>query len=181
MKSHELFQQMSPALANELFSYLQREQKPVLKTMVQSLAQQRRLRQVFIERKPPEERHAWLKNALSRKQSNTFAAHLLQTWLLGAQKEMLCDFLDAAGVKHDPDGTVDEMPEAPTREKLDEIVSQLLAKYPAESLAVYLHCFHDMDTEVTWPLLGELLREDERLRVGISESKAVTEEAPATH
>ena len=43
MKSHELFQQMSPALAAEIFGYLQQEQKPVLKAAIQGLANQRKL------------------------------------------------------------------------------------------------------------------------------------------
>ena len=63
-----------------------------------------------MERKPPNERFAWLQNALGRKISDTLAAHLLQAWLLGAQKPMLCDFLDAVGIKRDDDGTVENLP-----------------------------------------------------------------------
>ena len=166
MKSHEIFQQMSPALAAEIFTYLQTEQKPVLKAAIQGLANQRKLRPVFVERKPPNERFAWLQNALSRKVSDTLAAHLLQAWLLGAQKPMLCDFLDSAGIQRDEDGTVEKLPDSPPKEKLAESVDQLVAKYPPEAVAVYLHAFHDMDSEVSWPPLGELLAEDERLRLG---------------
>ena len=167
MKAHEIFQQMSPPLAVEIFTYLQTEQKPVLKTAIQGLANQRNLRPVFIERKPPNERYAWLQSALSRKLSDTLAAHLLQAWLLGAQKSMLCDFLDGLGIARGADGTVEELPESPPKEKLQESVTQLRARYPAEVVAVYLHAFHDMDDNVSWPSLGELLREDVRLRLGI--------------
>jgi hypothetical protein len=166
MKSHELFEQMSPALAAEIFSYLNQEEKQVLKAAIQGLANQRKLRAVFIERKPPNERSAWLKNALGRKISDTLAAHLLQAWLLGAQKPMLCDFLDAVGIKRDDNGTVEELPGSPPKEKLREAVDQLVAKYPPETVAVYLHAFHDMDSEVSWEPLGEVLREDERMKLG---------------
>ena len=166
MKSHEIFQQMSPALAGEIFSYLQKEQKAVMKAAIQGLAEQRRLRAVFVERKPPNERFLWLQGALGRKVSDTVAAHLLQAWLLGAEKPMLCDFLDALGIKRDDDGTVENLPESPPKEKLAEVVRQLLAKYPAEEVAVYLHAFHDMDSTVSWPPLGEVLQEDESLRLG---------------
>jgi hypothetical protein len=166
MKSHEIFQQMSPALAGEIFSYLQKEQKPVLKAAIQGLAEQRRLRAVFVERKPPNERFLWLQGALGRKVSDTVAAHLLQAWLLGAEKPMLCDFLDALGIKRDDDGTVENLPESPPKEKLAEVVRQLLAKYPEEKVAVYLHAFHDMDSTVSWAPLGEVLQEDERMRLG---------------
>ncbi len=166
MKSSEIFQHLSPALAIEIMSYLQKEQPPVFKSVVQTLAAQRNLRSVFVERKPPNERYAWIKNALSRKPADTLAAHLLQAWLLGAQKTMLCDFLDSLGIKRDEDGTVENLPESPPKEKLRASIDQLLANYPAEAVAVYLHAFHDMDSTVSWPPLGEVLQEDERLCLG---------------
>ncbi len=166
MKSHEIFQHISPTLAFEILSYLQKEENAVYKNVVQALAQQRKLRPVFVERKPPAERYPWIQNALSRKVSDTFAAHFLQGWLLGAQKPLLCDFLDSLGIEHDADGTVEKLPESPAKEKLTEVVTQLLDKYPAETVAVYLHAFHDMDSTVEWPPLGEVLAEDERLKLG---------------
>ena len=167
MKAHQIFQQISPALAAEIFTYLQTEQKPVLKTAIQGLANQRNLRAVFIERKPPNERYAWMQAALGRKLSDALAAHLLQAWLLGAQKAMLCDFLDSLGIAREADGTVEELPESPSKEKLSETVAQLLAKYPAETVAVYLHAFYDMDDTVSWSPLGEVLQAEERLRLGV--------------
>jgi hypothetical protein len=166
MKSHELFQQMSPLRAAEILAYLQKERTAEFKTILQGLAQQRKLRPVFVERKPPPERYRWMRDALGRKINDTFAAHLLQAWLLGANREMLCDFLDSLGIAHDPDGTVENLPDSPPKEKLSEAIDQLLTKYPAESLAVYLHAFHDMDNESSWPPLGEILAEDERLKLG---------------
>ena len=73
-------------------------------------------------------------SALGRKPSDIFAAHLLQAWLLGAQKPMLCDFLDSLGIKHDEDGTVEELPESPPREELQKAIDQLSTKYQAENL-----------------------------------------------
>jgi hypothetical protein len=165
MKSHEIFQHMSPALAAEVLAYLQKEQPPVFKSVVQTLAGQRNLRAVFVERKPPNERYAWIKTALSRKPADTLAAHLLQAWLLGAQKAMLCDFLDSLGLKHDPDGTVEQLPESPPKDELRRAIDALLLKHPAETAAVYLHAFHDMDSTVSWPPLGEILAEDPRLKL----------------
>ena len=156
MKSHEIFKRMSPALAAEIFTFLQREQKPVYKAAIQGLANQRNLRGVFIERKPPVERHPWLQAALSRPLSDALASHLLQGWLLAAQKPMLNDFLDALEIAHEDDGTVDELPACPPKEKIAAAVEKLLAKYPAETVAVYLHAFRDMDSAVQWPALDEV-------------------------
>lgn len=166
MKSHEIFQGMSPALAAEIFTFLQTEQKPVYKAAIQGLANQRNLRGVFVERKPPAERFPWMQAALARKISDSLASHVLQAWLLGANKPMLCDFLDALEIKHSDDGTVDELPAEVSQEKIAAAVEQLLGKYPAESVAVYLHAFREMDSAVQWPALDEVLANDSRLKFG---------------
>ena len=166
MKSHEIFQHMSPDLAGEILGYLQKERTAVFKSVVSGLTGQRNLRSVFVERKPPVERYAWIKTALSVKAGDRLAAHSLEAWLLGAQKPMLCDFLDSLGIDHDEDGTVENLPDAPPKEELGASIDRLLVKYPAETVAVYLHAFHDMDSTVSWPSLGEVLTNDERLRLG---------------
>ena len=165
MRSHEIFQKMSPGLAAKIFSFLHTDQKPVYKAAIQGLANQRNLRGVFIERKPPAERFPWMQAALGRPLGDSLAAHLLQAWLLGANKEMLCDFLDGMEIKHNDDGTVEELPSAPPKEKIEAAVSQLLEKYPAEIVAVYLHAFRDMDSAVQWPALDEILAEEPRLKL----------------
>ena len=166
MRSHEIFQHMSPTLAAEIFTFLQTEQKPVYKAAIQGLANQRNLRGVFIERKPPAERFPWMQAAFARKISDSLASHVLQAWLLGANKEMLCDFLDALEIKHADDGTVDELPPEVPKEKIEMAVDRLLGKYRAENVAAYLHAFRDMDNTVQWPALDEVLAEEARLKLG---------------
>jgi hypothetical protein len=156
---------MSPALAAEIFNFLQTEQKPVYKAAIQGLANQRNLRGVFIERKPPAERFPWMQAAFARKISDSLATHVLQAWLLGANKEMLCDFLDSMEIKHADDGTVDDLPATAPKEKIAAAAERLLEKYPAEKVAVYLHAFRDMDSAVQWPALDELLSEEPRLKL----------------
>ena len=159
---------MSPALAAQIFSFLQTEQKPVYKAAIQGLANQRNLRGVFVERKPPAERYPWMQAAFARKISDSLASHVLQAWLLGANKEMLCEFLDAMEIKHAEDGTVDELPASAPKEKIAAAAQKLLEKFPAEHVALYLHAFRDMDSTVQWPALDEILAEEKRLTLGTS-------------
>ena len=165
MRAHELFQRMSPQTAAEIFTFLHKQEKPVYKAAIQGLANQRNLRPVFIERKLPNERHTWMQQALGRPVSDTLATHLVQAWLLGANKEMLCEFLDALGIAHEPDGTVEEIPPAPPKAQISAAIDALLTKYPAENVAIYLHAFRDMDSSVQWPPLNEILNEDDRLKM----------------
>ena len=83
---------------------------------------------------------------------------------MGSQSSLLCDFLDALGIEHDEHGGIDNLPETPAPEKLHAAVETLLAKYPAEIVAVYLQSFQTMDI-AGWPALGEMLTADTRLHL----------------
>src|SRR5215217_5370348 len=153
---NEILSHMPAESAQQLFAYLMEKDKPLYKATIDSLAQQRKLRPVFVERKPRNERHVWMKEALGRKQNEGVAAHLLQIWLIGAHKELLCDFLDALGIAHDENGTIENLPDAPPREKLQAAVDTLLTKHDRGVVAVYLHAFQALD-ENGWPTLEAAL------------------------
>jgi hypothetical protein len=162
MKCYEVFGKLSPELTNEIFSYLLEFEKPVYKAMVQNIASRRKLRPVFIERKPRQERHLWLHQALSLKSADDLTMQLLQIWLLGAQREMICEFLDSLGIEHDGKGVVDNLPAAPSRDRLNDTISKLLEKRSPEAVALYLHAFQAMD-ETGWSILDEALATDPRI------------------
>jgi len=147
---------------NAVFVFLLQHEKPVYKAMIQNIASRRKLRPIFIERKPKSERHIWLQQALSSKGCDDLAIQLFQVWLLGAHRQMICDFLDLLGIKHDGKGVVDDLPPEPTREALTEAISKLLEKHSAEVVAVYLHAFQAMD-ETGWSTLDEILSTDSRI------------------
>jgi hypothetical protein len=151
------------AMLAEMFE----NEKPLYKNLIESLAKQRKLRPVFIERKPRTERFAWIKDALGRKQNEPFAANLLQIWLVSRHSAMLCDFLDRLGIKHDDNGTVDNMPAQPEKPLLEAAVTGLLEKYDPSVVTVYLHAFQALD-ETGWPLLEEIIAAEPRLQFGIA-------------
>ena len=162
MKCYEIFSKLSPELTNEIFGYLLESERPVYKAMIQNIASRRKLRPVFIERKPKNERHLWLQQALSLKGCDDLAIQLLQIWLLGTQREMICEFLDSLGIEHDGRGVVENFPAEPAREKLQHTITKLLEKRAPEVVAVYLHAFQAMD-ETGWSVLDETLATDTRV------------------
>jgi len=164
LKPNEIFARMPSETSAKLFSFLTEKEKPLYKATIDSLAKQRKLRPVFIERKPRNERNAWLKDMLGKKQSDGIAAHLLQIWLVGEHKQILCDFLDALKIQHDENGTIEEMPPCPPKADLQQAVQTLLEKHDPGVVAVYLHAFQALD-EKGWPELETILGEDERLRL----------------
>ena len=165
MKCYEIFSRLSPELTNEIFAHLLEHEKPVYKAMIQNIATRRKLRPVFIGRKPKNERHIWLKQALSMRGADDMATQLLQIWLLGAHRQMICDFLDSLGIKHDGKGVVDSLPAEPSLEALTETITKLLEGRPAEVVAVYLHAFQAMD-ETGWSTLDQVLANDARVALG---------------
>lgn len=164
LKPHEIFALMSPAVGESLFSFLMEKERALYKTTIDTLAKQRKLRTVFVERKPRVERNAWLKEVLGKKINEPIAAHLLQIWLVGAHAAVLCDFLDALGIAHDENGTIENLPPAPAKEDLTKAVETLLAKHDPAVVTVYLHAFQALDDE-GWKSLAELLEEDPRLKM----------------
>lgn len=163
LKPHEIFSRMPRETAAQLFTFLLEKEKPLYRATIESLAKQRKLRPVFIERKPRNERHVWMQETLGKKNSDGIAAHLLQIWLVGAHARLLCDFLDGLGIKHDENGTVETLPPAPPKSELARVIETLHSRHDAGVVRVYLHAFHALNDE-GWPSLAELLAEDERLR-----------------
>jgi hypothetical protein len=165
LKPHEIFANMSPETAIQILTFLTEKEKALYKATVESIASNRKLRPIFIDRKPKLERFAWIKENLGKKQSEAIAAHLLQIWLVGAQSKLLCDFLDGLGIAHDENGTIDNLPPAPSKEDLERTISGLLSTHDTGVVLVYLHAFQALD-ENGWSTLGELLAEDPRLKLG---------------
>ncbi len=164
LKPHDIFARMPAPSADQLFGFLHEREKPLYKATIDTLAKQRKLRPVFVERKPRAERHEWMRDVLGKKANEPVAAHLLQIWLVGAHAPLLCDFLDALGIAHDENGTIEKLPSAPPKEKLAEVVASLFAKHDAGVIAVYLHAFQALD-DAGWSTLDELLAEDPRLKL----------------
>ncbi len=164
MTPHEIFAAISRERAFAIFNFFQEKEKPLYKAAIESLAKQRKLRPVFLERKPRLERHEWMLEALGKKTNEGLGAQLLQIWLVSQQTKLLCDFLDSLGIKHDENGTVDSIPADPGREALETAISQLLASHDPEVVAIYLNAFQALDEE-GWPTLEAILGSDPRLQI----------------
>jgi len=164
LASHELFGFMSPSLATEILTYAYDADKPLYRATIGAVAQARKVRPVFLERQPREQRHATMLSTLTRPALDMVTGNLLRSWLLKKHNAMLVDFLDSLGIVH-KEGVVDDLPATVEDTKLQSAVEVLLAKYPSEVVAVYLNAFKDMN-EVEWPALKTLLETDKRVQLG---------------
>lgn len=165
MTANEIMQAMSPELGREVLLFFRETDRPVYKTTLATLAEKRKLRPVFLQRKSVDQQVSWLLETLKMKSSEQVSEHLLQVWLMRARGGMLVDFLDAAEIKHDGEGGVDDLPESLEASKVKSAVDALLEKYPAEEVAIYLHVFQKQ-TESGWPELAAELEGRSELRLG---------------
>lgn len=164
LKSHELFGFMTPAMAHEIINFTFESDKPAYKSMLAGVAQGLRVRPVFLERQPRPQRHAAMAQVLAKPGMDAVAGGLLRAWLVKKYEPMLVDFMNGLEIKNEK-GVVDDLPKAMDDTKLKPAVETLLAKYPHEAVAIYLHAFNDMN-EANWPNLRSLLETDPRLQLG---------------
>jgi len=164
LTSHELFGFMSPALALEILAYAHESDKPLYHTALSAVAEARKVRPVYLERQPRAQQHATVIATVTRPKLDLVAGSLIRAWLLKKYKGMLVDFLDALAIPH-KDGVVETLPASMDDAKLKVAVEALLAKYPPEAIAVYLHAFNEMN-EVEWSNLKTMLDADKRLQLG---------------
>jgi len=155
---------MSPKLALEILTYTFESDKPLYRATLQAVAEARKVRTVFLERQPRTDRHSQMLSTLARPSLEMVTGNLIRAWLVKKHKDMLVDFLNALGIQHN-EGVVEDLPEAMADDKLRPAIDRLLAKYPPEAVAVYLHAFNDMN-EANWANLKTMLESDQRLQLG---------------
>lgn len=165
MFAHEMFKKMSPDLGLSIVGWLRENEADVFRTALHSLAQQRKLRPVFVTRKSRPEQAAWFMDQLKMRGNEAVGENLLQIWLMKGRSEMLSIFLDAIGVKHDGKGGVDgDIPTAFDAAKVKAGAEALLEKFPAGEVAVYLNLFQ-LQQPGGWKEISDLIEGDARLQV----------------
>jgi len=164
MKAHELIKVIDPELRKQIITYVQTDERPAYRAVIDSLAGQRKLRPQFILEKSRAQQADWLTEQLAAKVNDPVAEQLLQIWLLKSQPTMLTTFLDAVGIAHDGKGQVDELPEEITEEKANEGIQALLAALPAPQVGLYLHMFQLQRPE-GWPGLNKAIAENDAVKI----------------
>ncbi len=163
MTPNDIFARMGAGNADEILGWLAENDRPAYKSCGGMLATRRKLRPVFVERKPRAERNQWMKEALARPANADLAAETLQLWTLGCNGRVVCDFLDALGIAHDGKGLLEDVPTEPDTAKVRAAIDSLLATHAAPAVFVYLHLFSSMSPDA-WPALRGILEEHDGLQ-----------------
>ena len=169
MQAHQIFQAIEEETADSVVQFIRENHRDVYKASMASLAIERKMRPVFIQKKPAASQISWIGKQLRVRGSNGIGEHLLQLWLLKAHRDLIIQFLGEMEIEHDGEGGVDDLPEKLDEGKLETAVDGLFEKFPPEVVTIYLHVFQ-MQTPEGWSELEDLLGKDERLTIRL-ESK----------
>ncbi len=166
MKPHELFKQVDPAVVTELFTAFREEERDVYKSALASLAQSRKLRPVFVQKKPVPEQISWMHKTLTLRGSDLVGENLLQVWFMKFQQPLLVKFCDSMGIPHNGEGSVEgDLPAELESGKLKETVDLLYADFNPRIVSLYLYVFN-LQRPGGWDVLAEVLAEDKRVVLG---------------
>lgn len=141
MTAQQILEAIGPELRTQILSYIQTEERPAYRAMLNSLAAARKLRPQFVLEKSRAQQQEWVVNQLNLKSNGPVIEQLIQIWLLKSQSGMLITFLDTLGVEHDGKGQVANLPETIDQDKAAAAIQALLAAYPERQVALYLHMF----------------------------------------
>ena len=163
MNAYEIYQTIDPALISDMFKWIRENDRRLYKTAVATMAADRKLRPVFVEKKSVVDQIAWMHKTLKLKTSDTIGEHLLQVWFMKGNKELLIGFCDGMGIEHDGEGSVEgTLPDVLDDEKLKATIDSLLEAHDAKLVTLYLTVFN-LQTASGWENIEGLLESDDRL------------------
>ncbi len=113
------------------------------------IAQQKKFRPKFVLGLDDERRAKHLATLVAMPEA--LAARALVIYHLTEQREMMGQFLDALGLKHE-NGLIEEDDAKPDPAKMDAAVAAISAKYPADDVSLYLSTLLCQDPD-TWGAL----------------------------
>ncbi|HAM71275.1 MAG TPA: hypothetical protein DCM86_06495 [Verrucomicrobiales bacterium] len=155
---------MTPGLGIEVIEFAHENDRKLYRACLEAVASFRKVRPVFLERQPRAERNPFILGTLKRPELAMIADNLIRHWLLEKHGPMLGEFLTSLGIENTR-GMVEQLPPQVEEAPLRSAVNLLLAKYPAETVAVYLNAFNQFN-QAGWSNLDDLLKNDSRLQVG---------------
>ncbi len=146
-----------------MLDWFRANDRNVYKSIVSTLAADRKLRPVFVQKKSLADQYAWIQKTLQIRACDSVGEQVLQSYLMAAQQSMLGMFCDSMGIPHDGKGSVvGDLPKALDKERLDQTVDKLVDVFDPKIFTMYLYCFN-MQLPGGYPVLSEKLESDERL------------------
>ncbi len=152
MKAYQVFARMSPERATSLMGDLEESARPVYTQAVAAASAVMKARPKFIMGLDPAKRAQMVRRALSRVASNALSEEVLASYFLGPRKDLLIEWLDALGLKHEEGALEEDDPACPADAELDAALASFRKDELAEDRDLLLQAFA-AQTAIDWPAL----------------------------
>lgn len=164
MKAFEIINSASETRVKAIILFLWEEERDTYRNIMFAIAQDKKLRPEFVQKKPREEQAEWIARSLKSKKHDQYAEHFIQLWLMNDCQDLLVAFLDGLGLEHDGKGSLEEIPKKLPAKKLTSTVDKLLEKYDDDVVSIYLRIFNLQKNE-GYPEIIKLLESEKRLHL----------------
>ncbi len=150
MRPHQVFGQMTPEHAAQVMAVLAEKSPGVYTQAVAATGMAMNARPKFLLRQPAEKRANMIRRALSRVRANDLAEEVLAAYFLDARRELLTEWLDSVGLKHEKGILQEEDPPPPAKEQLEQATESFLKGAETEDRKLLLRAFA-AQSAIDWP------------------------------
>jgi hypothetical protein len=159
MRSFQVFAAMSPEEAEAFFGRIKESSPAIFAQSVHAASAALKSRPAFLMKQPFPKQAAAVRRALARVASNPLADETLALYFLECRKELLTEWLDAAGVEHEDGALQDDSPPEPEADSVRQAVEKFRGVDEDPDRLLLLRAFA-AQSAVEWPHLESLIAPD---------------------
>jgi hypothetical protein len=156
MRSYQVFAAMPPDRAVAVMSRLSKDAPQMFKQALVAASASMNARPVYLRKLPFEKQAEAVRRTLSRVAANAVAEEMLAIYFLECRKELLIEWLDLLGIKHE-DGILEaDAPPAPKKTALQKARDSFCGADDDADRPLLLHAFA-AQSAIDWPDLEALI------------------------
>ena len=156
MRSYQIFSAMSLDRAGAIMSGLSENAPQMFKQALLAASASMNARPTYLQRQPFEKQVGAVRRALSRVAADGGAEEVLAVYFLECRKELLVEWLDLLGIKHE-DGILEaDSPAAPSKAELQRACDTFCGVDDDDDRSLLLNAFA-AQSAIDWPDLEALL------------------------
>lgn len=152
MKAFQIFGAMEPDQSEAFFREIAEKSPGSFTQAVYSAASAFKSRPKFVIKQPFANRASLVRRALAQVGSNPVAEEMLAVYFLECKQDILVEWLDALGLKHEEGSLKEDNPAEPAEEKLMLTIKTFCGKDDDPDRVLLLKAFGAQDT-IDWPRL----------------------------
>ena len=156
MRPHEIFAAMSPERAEAVLTKLNEQSPAMFVQVVHAAAAALKSRPQFLMKQPFPKKASAVRRTLARVSANPVAEEMLAVYFLECRQELLVEWLDLVGLKHEEGALEEANPPQPTDDELTGHVKGFRETDDDPDRELLLQAFA-AQASIDWPVLDGLL------------------------